>query len=159
MSGSAHLLAVTLAAIGSVGYCAVAAGKSPAGAFAAQAQTGRAEYAVTCALCHGPKLLGGAGPALVGPNFISAWGQKSTQELYRYISSSMPAGNPGSMSPSSYLELTAFILQSNGVKLGTQTFTASTDFKIATIVNGQEPPNVAPDLTAPTQAGQAAPDR
>ena len=143
MSASANLLAVTLAAIGSVVYYAVAAGKSPAGAFAAQAQTGRAEYAATCALCHGPKLLGGAGPALVGANFISAWGQKSTQELYRYISSSMPAGNPGSMSPSSYLELTAFILQSNGVKLGAQTFTASTDFKIATILNGQEPP--APD--------------
>jgi mono/diheme cytochrome c family protein len=143
MSVSANLLAVTLAAIGLLGYCAVAAAKSPVAGFAAQAQTGRGEYVVSCALCHGPKLLGGAGPALAGPNFISAWGQKSTQELYRYISSSMPAGNPGSLSPSSYLELTAFILQSNGVKLGAQTFTASTDFKIATILNGQEPP--APD--------------
>jgi hypothetical protein len=70
----------------------------------------------------------------------------------------MPAGNPGSLSPSSYLELTAFILQANGVKLGAQPLTATTDFKIATIVNGQEPPSVAPDLTAPAQAGQAAPD-
>ena len=143
MSVSANLLAVTLAAIGLLGYCAVAAAKSPVAGFAAQAQTGRGEYVVSCALCHGPKLLGGAGPALAGPNFISAWGQKSTQELYRYISSSMPAGNPGSLSPSSYLELTAFILQSNGVKLGAQTFTASTDYKIAAILNGQEPP--APD--------------
>jgi mono/diheme cytochrome c family protein len=143
MSVSVNLLAGTLAAIGAAGYCAVAAAKSPVAGFAAQAQTGRGEYIVSCALCHGPKLLGGAGPALAGPNFISAWGQKSTQELYRYISSSMPAGNPGSLSPSSYLELTAFILQSNGVKLGAQTFTASTDFKIATILNGQEPP--APD--------------
>jgi hypothetical protein len=70
----------------------------------------------------------------------------------------MPAGNPGSLSPASYLELTAFILQFNGVKLGAQPYTASTDFKIATIVNGQEPPSVPPDLTAPAQAGQVAPD-
>ncbi|MGA2365216.1 MAG: cytochrome c [Steroidobacteraceae bacterium] len=158
MSASANLLAVTLAVIGSAGLVALAASKPAAGGFAAQAQTGRGEYGVSCALCHGPKLLGGAGPALAGPNFISAWGEKSTQELYRYISSSMPAGNPGSLSPSSYLELTAFILQANGVKLGAQPLTATTDFKIATIVNGQEPPSVAPDLTAPAQAGQAAPD-
>jgi mono/diheme cytochrome c family protein len=158
MSASANLLVVSVAVIGSVGYYAVAASKSPAGAFAAQAKTGRGEYTVSCALCHGPKLLGGAGPALAGPNFISAWGQKSTQELYRYISSSMPAGNPGSLSPSSYLEVTAFILQSNGVNLGAQPLSATADFQIATIVNGQEPPSVAPDVTAPAQAGQVAPD-
>jgi mono/diheme cytochrome c family protein len=158
MSGSATLLAVSVALIGSAGYCALAASKSPAGAFSAQAQKGRGAYAISCALCHGPKLLGGAGPALAGPNFISAWGQKSTQELYRYISSSMPAGNPSSLSPSSYLELTAFILQSNGVNLGAQPLAASTDFKIAAIVNGQQPPSAAPDVTAPAQAGQAAPD-
>src|ERR1700722_20948264 len=134
MSRSANLLAVALVAVGSSGHYALAADKPSTGGFAAQAQSGRGEFVATCALCHGAKLLGGAGPALTGPIFMSAWGQKSTQELYRYISSSMPAGNRGSMSPSTYLELTAFILQFNGAKLGAQTFTASTDFKVGTIV-------------------------
>jgi Cytochrome C oxidase, cbb3-type, subunit III len=155
MSRSANLLAVALAAMGSAGYYAVAAGKSATDAFSAQAQAGRGEFGVSCALCHGAKLLGGAGPALTGPVFMSAWGQKSTQELYRYISSSMPAGNPGSMNPSSYVEITAFILQFNGVKLGAQAYSSSTDFKIATIVNGQVPSSMPPDASTPPQPGTA----
>ena len=65
MSAPANLLAVTLVVIGSAGYYAVAASKSAAGAFAAQAKTGRGEYTVSCALCHGPD---GRGNGAAAPN-------------------------------------------------------------------------------------------
>jgi len=139
MSRRVNLLAIALAPLAMAGCYGNGAVKSQTGESTTQGRMGRGEYVANCSRCHGPALQGGAGPALVGSGFMSAWGPKSTLDLYRYISTSMPAGNPGSLSPSSYVTVTAFILQSNGANFGAQAYTATSDFKIATLVQGPAP--------------------
>jgi mono/diheme cytochrome c family protein len=141
MPRSASLLAVALVFHGLAGCYGAGAGavRPPAGEFEGQASVGRADYAANCSRCHGAALQGGAAPALIGSGFMSAWGPKSTLDLYQYIASAMPAGNPGSMSPSSYAAVTEFILHSNGANFGTQPYASSSDFNIATLTQRPRP--------------------
>ena len=139
MSASPKLFIVTIVALllAAAGYYAYTAHKpAAAGIFtAAQANAGQREYGLNCAPCHGNALNGGAGPALAGVGFMSAWGPKSGGELYQYISTSMPAGNPGTLGQSSYTAITAFILQFNGAGPGAQPFNGSTDLRIAALTS------------------------
>jgi alcohol dehydrogenase (cytochrome c) len=142
MSASAKLFVVAIVALlAAAGYYAYTAHKpAAAGIFtAAQAKAGQREYGVNCAPCHGNALNGGAGPALAGVGFMSAWGPKSGGELYQYISTSMPAGNPGTLGQSSYTAITAFILQFNGAGPGAQPFNGSTDLRIAALTSRKGP--------------------
>ena len=60
---------------------------------AAQAQAGRDAYARECASCHRPDLRGsGEAPALVGANFMSAWGDLTPADLFTRVRGSMPPG-------------------------------------------------------------------
>ena len=60
---------------------------------AAQAANGRTTYQTNCAACHLNDLRGrNEAPPLAGPNFMSAWGQKSARELFDFISATMPPG-------------------------------------------------------------------
>jgi alcohol dehydrogenase (cytochrome c) len=97
-----------------------AADPAPAGFYAApQAQQGRALYGANCSGCHGASLQGGAGPALVGPNFSATWGTRTLGNLVDFEHSQMPPGKPGSISMPDDLAITAFILQSNHAPAGT----------------------------------------
>ncbi len=130
---------------------AALATEAPIGVYtAAQAQAGQADYATNCAACHGAALGGGAGPALTGNAFMGSWGQKTTAELYEYLSKSMPAGSPGSLSASTYAEITAFMLEANGAKPGPQPFAAGTAVALASIANGQPAAGLQIDGAAPT---------
>ncbi len=125
----------------------------------AQAQAGQSAYASACAGCHGVALAGGAGPALTGMPFMSAWGQKSTRALYEYLALSMPVGSPGSLSPSTYAAITAFMLEANGAHSGPQAFAATdTPIAIAAIASGQAPEGLlaAAALTPRTRASRLA---
>lgn len=81
------------------GYVVVGAAQQPAleTFTSAQAVNGKAGYDRRCAECHGTDLRGSAGPALAGPNFLNAWGQRSTRDLLAVIKSSMPPGAVGSL--------------------------------------------------------------
>jgi len=124
MSGSAKLFVVAIVALllAAAGYYAYTTHKPPAAGIytAVQANAGQKEYGVNCAPCHGNALNGGAGPALAGAGFMSAWGPKSARELYQYVSTSMPAGNPGTLGQASYTAIAAFILQYNGASPGSR---------------------------------------
>src|SRR5580700_7616744 len=140
MSASVKLFVVAIVALlAAAGYYAYTAHKpAAAGIFTtAQANAGQKDYRVNCAPCHGNALNGGAGPALAGAGFMSAWGPKSARELYQYISTSMPAGNPGTLGQSSYTAITAFILQFNGAGPGAKPFNGSTDLKIAALTSAK----------------------
>ena len=144
MSASAKFFVAAIAgiAVGAAGtFYVLHAKKAPTGAYtAAQAEAGEADYGVNCAACHGNTLAGGAGPALAGAAFLGSWGQKSTKDLYQYISTAMPAGNPGSLGESSYIGITAFILRTNGAGAGSLPFSTNTNLTIATIATGNASP-------------------
>ena len=90
---------------------------------AAQSKAGLAVYTANCQGCHGNKLQGGAGPALVGKTFLQKWSAKKVDDLHYIIHSQMPLSNPGSLTDAQYLAVTTFILKSNGVKVGTKPLT------------------------------------
>ena len=94
--------------------------QSLTGAFtAAQASAGRDAYQQRCASCHLPDLRGSnEAPPLAGPNFTNTWLNRSTADLFNKIHDTMPVSNPGTLSEQDALNLTAFILQSNGVAAG-----------------------------------------
>ena len=85
----------------------------------AQAQAGETLYADKCAECHGPDQTGGFGPPLVGPVFVSTWGDMALSDLFDSIKNTAPASNPGSLSRDEVSDVMAYLLQVNGFPAGT----------------------------------------
>ena len=115
----------------------VAAGRQApaAGVYTAdQANAGRATFQSTCAACHQPDLRGSMdAPPLAGNNFLNAWSTRTTADLFSRIRYTMPANNPGSLSDQDAVNLTAFILQSNGAPAGTTPLTPTVAVPIASV--------------------------
>ena len=87
---------------------------------AAQATAGKAAYLENCASCHGQNTDDGEfAPPLKGAAFLQKYAAKPLGELFNYMTSRMPPGNPGSLSMSGYAQIAAFLLQQNGVPPGT----------------------------------------
>jgi alcohol dehydrogenase (cytochrome c) len=78
---------------------------------------GRAAYLANCAGCHGVDLVGQFGKALTGPGFVAAWAGKPA-ELRDHIARTMPPSNPNGLPPSTYDEITAYLLTANGIDAG-----------------------------------------
>jgi alcohol dehydrogenase (cytochrome c) len=89
---------------------------------AAQAAEGQSGYTQNCAGCHGSSLDDGEfAPPLKGTAFTAQWGGKSVGDLYDYLHTKMPPSNAGGLGAGTYQEITAFVLQSNGVPLDAKT--------------------------------------
>ena len=88
----------------------------------AQAERGRAAYAMSCASCHGANLDDGAfGPPLKGIDFQGKWGsgmRESMDGLYTVTSTRMPPDRPGTLGDTTYAALLAYLAQENGVPAG-----------------------------------------
>ena len=85
---------------------------------AAQATEGQSAYTQNCASCHGRDLDDGEfAPPVKGTAFTTQWGGKSVGELVTFISTQMPPSSAGALGDATYLQITAFILQSNGIPL------------------------------------------
>jgi mono/diheme cytochrome c family protein len=84
-----------------------------------QATRGHQLFNNYCAQCHMPDLTGAAGPALVGGPFLQKWGNKPLSDLFSFEHSKMPATNPGSVPDAVMWNITAYILQKNGLPAGT----------------------------------------
>ena len=82
----------------------------------AQAQRAMATYDSICSRCH--ILTGDGKGALTGDAFWTAFTQKTVADLLTYVKTSMPNGNAGSLSASTYNDLVALILKSNGFPAG-----------------------------------------
>jgi len=98
------------------------------GAFTAgQAAKGAAVYAKSCAACHGQKLEGSSSTALVGASFAGKWGdgKHSIDDLYFVIRTQMPYGAAGTLTDQQYLDVVAFMLQSNGSRAGNKMLTGN----------------------------------
>lgn len=86
---------------------------------AAQAQRGAGLYGDGCAECHGEALEGGEmEPALEGGEFMWGWAGQSVGDLFERIRTSMPPGQPSTMSRQEKADVLAFLLAQNGVPAG-----------------------------------------
>src|ERR1700687_6006834 len=121
----------------------VVTGQTPApiGSYTAvQAVDGRAAYQANCASCHLPDLAGrNEATQLAGAHFVGAWGARPISELLTYIQSTMPPGNTGSLSPETYADLVAFLLEANGATAGSQPLTSKTVSLIRSAATGRMP--------------------
>jgi mono/diheme cytochrome c family protein len=81
-----------------------------------QAERGMATYDTVCARCH--TLTGEGRGALTGDAFWTGFTQKTVGDLLTYVKTNMPNGNGGSLPPSTYNDLVALILKSNGFPAG-----------------------------------------
>jgi alcohol dehydrogenase (cytochrome c) len=124
---------------------------------AAQAAAGRTAYQASCASCHTDTLIGrNEAPQLAGANFMTQWGARTTNDLYRYIQAVMPPGNGGTLGEDNYLAVTAYILQSNGARPGAQALTATTAVAIRSIANGTAGPATTAAAAPPGRGGRGA---
>ena len=83
----------------------------------AQAARGLTAFGPNCAGCHALAAEGRA--PLAGEPFWKSFAQKTVGDLLQFVSTSMPNGSPGSLSESTYNDIVALILKSNGFPAGT----------------------------------------
>jgi mono/diheme cytochrome c family protein len=93
----------------------------------AQAERGKGRFVTSCGNCHGVDLKGAAerGPALAGDPFMKTWQDRSAGSLFTKIKSDMPRNRPGSLADDVYLDIVAFILQSNAFPDGPKELSAA----------------------------------
>jgi len=125
MKVRAGALGATLVAL-AVSFVPMASSSSSTGAAmytAAQASAGAKAYAKDCSSCHGAKLEGVSAPALRG----GASGLKgfTVATGFTFVSTQMPAGNPGALSSAEYVNIVAYILSRNGHPAGSVALTAA----------------------------------
>lgn len=82
----------------------------------AQAARGTTAYGQSCAGCHALATEGKS--PLVGDPFWKSFAQKNVGDLLEFVSTYMPNGNPGSLTESTYNDIVALILKSNGFPPG-----------------------------------------
>jgi len=89
----------------------------------AQAAAGKAAYQRNCANCHGAAVDDGiSAPPLRGAAFLAKYGGKPAADLFTYVSTKMPARNPGSLDGAEYARIIAYVLQQNGYATGLKEF-------------------------------------
>jgi mono/diheme cytochrome c family protein len=95
----------------------------------AQADRGRLAFLKSCADCHGDRLDNGefGGAPLTGSYFRDRWAGLTVDSLFGYLSSAMPPNQPGSLSPQTYADITAFLLSRNGSTPGGSELSSSLD--------------------------------
>jgi polar amino acid transport system substrate-binding protein len=110
-------------ALGLTAGVAFAAG-NPTSYTQAQAKAGLKVYTSQCASCHGANLQGVAAPAIAGTNFLkTAQSNKwSLQTIDQIVTVNMPFSAPGSLTPTQYADVMAYLLASNCYKAGSTPF-------------------------------------
>jgi|SRR5271170_5431794 len=77
-----------------------------------QATRGAMDFSQSCSGCHALAAVGKA--PLVGEPFWKSFAQKTVGDLLEYVSANMPNGSPHSLSESTYRDIVALMLKSNG---------------------------------------------
>src|SRR5687768_18456515 len=81
---------------------------------AEQAAAGEEVFKAICSNCHN------ASYPLWGPKFQGMWmSGGSLWKLYEFLSTRMPYGNGGGLTPEQYRGVTAYVLKLNGYPVGT----------------------------------------
>jgi mono/diheme cytochrome c family protein len=82
----------------------------------AQAARGTAAFGQSCSGCH--TLAAEGKSPLVGDPFWKSFAQETVGDLLKYVSANMPNGAPGSLNESTYGDIVAAMLKSNGFPAG-----------------------------------------
>ena len=98
----------------------------------AQAVRGATLYGQQCASCHGDKLEGVQGPPLTTDVFRGRWQAQPLSDLANKIRNTMPAGNPGTLTPQQSTDLVAHILKTGSFPSGASEL-ASDDAELSRI--------------------------
>jgi len=94
----------------------------------AQADRGKAALLQNgCNGCHGADLAGERGPSLKGERFIKAWENASIGRLFTKIRDTMPPLNAEQVTPSTKVDIIAYLLQENGFPMGTAELSVDPD--------------------------------
>lgn len=108
------LIPAAMAFVIACGLSAVPAAQTGAsGSFSdAQVTRGEAVYGTQCASCHGLELEGipDLFPALAGDAFVELWQERTVGELFEKVSVTMPALDPGSLTPDQTADVVAYML-------------------------------------------------
>jgi alcohol dehydrogenase (cytochrome c) len=75
---------------------------------AAQVAAGQKAYETSCVSCHGAQLQGVSAPALTGASFARA--HLNLSQVHAIVTTQMPLGAPGSLSPEQYADIMAYLL-------------------------------------------------
>jgi mono/diheme cytochrome c family protein len=131
LAAPAALLLAAAAVAAAVPWHAAAQGRGqrPPAFTAAQVERGKAIYLKNCQDCHGSTLDNGefGGAPLKGSYFREHWGTGDVSALFGYVNTLMPPDRPGDLSEQSYVDITAFLLSSNGYAAGNEELTADQD--------------------------------
>ena len=89
---------------------------------AEQAKRGNDAYQASCSACHGSDLHATDPEAkdLTGPGIRAKWNGKTLQDRFETIRDTMPPGNANTLGDKTYMDILAFILQSNEIPAGNQ---------------------------------------
>ena len=89
---------------------------------AEQAKRGNDAYQASCSACHGSDLHATDPEAvdLTGPAIRARWNGKTLEDRFETIRDTMPPGNANTLGDKTYMDILAFILQSNEFPAGTQ---------------------------------------
>jgi len=96
---------------------------------ASQAEAGKKLYSTYCAACHGEGLRASTAPPLAGQKFVDSWSplkpgaasgawNASLDDVLFILQSTMPLGDPKSLSSDEHVAIFAYILQQNGYPAG-----------------------------------------
>lgn len=77
-----------------------------------QAERGRGTFRDRCSECH-------YSSEMRGTQFQYEWERRTVGDLYEHLVETMPEDAPGSLTPSQYIDVVAYILRLNGFPAGT----------------------------------------
>jgi mono/diheme cytochrome c family protein len=117
------------------------AASSPALYTTQQAHAGQAVFTANCVGCHGANLLGVAAPGVAGTEFLTTVkNNKWTLADFRtLVVENMPLNNPGTLTPTQYANVIAYLLASNCYPAGTTAFPEKETPNLAKIKMGPVP--------------------
>lgn len=125
-----------------------------------QATAGAPAYEQYCSACHGRTMAGGSGgPSLSGEAFATRWAGRELGALINLISTSMPPGGASDLLAGDFLNITAHMLRTNGIRAGSTALTEGAAATIASLPRNITPSSraaAAPAATGITVAGSVA---
>jgi mono/diheme cytochrome c family protein len=108
----------------------------------AQARRGQEQFELHCARCHRQDLGGISGPPLKGNRFLDQWREFPLEVLFKDLASQMPLGKPATLPTSAYLDISAYLLEANGLPAGSEELTPEGAAKVLFV--GPEGPKPLP---------------
>ncbi|MGB9067865.1 MAG: c-type cytochrome [Candidatus Acidiferrales bacterium] len=121
-----------------------------------QAERGHSLYNQNCMSCHGAALGGGEqAPPLAGGQFIATWDGLTVGDLFDRIRVSMPLDDPGRLSGQEVADISAYILNANGLPPGKNELAHQTELLKAIQIESSVPASPSAATAPPSVAGKS----